>query len=158
MDRQVSLALYQPDIPQNLGGTMRLAACMGVPLHVIEPCGFIFDDKKLRRTGMDYIDLALLQRHTSWNAFLEWRRTHSKRLVLLTTKGSLPLPDFTFRPGDVLLAGRESAGVPDEVVAAVDARVVIPMRPPARSLNVTISLAMTLGEALRQTQQFPSSD
>lgn len=157
MNTMISIALYQPDIPQNLGGTMRLAACMGAPLHVIEPCGFIFDDKKLRRAGMDYIEQVALSRHSSWDAFQGWRKEHARRLVLLTTKGSTPLPEFHFQPGDILLAGRESAGVPQEVADAADARVIIPMRPPARSLNVTTSIAMTLTEALRQTAQFPST-
>lgn len=155
MDDRISLALYQPDIPQNLGGALRLAACMGVGLHVIEPCGFVFDDRKLHRVGLDYTALASLTRHRSWNSFGQWRGEQKKRLVLLTTKGSTPLPEFTFQPGDVLLAGRESAGVPDEVAEAADARVFIPLQPPARSLNVTISLAMSLTEALRQTRQFP---
>lgn len=156
MKTAISIALYQPDIPQNLGGTMRLAACMNVDLHVIEPCGFIFDDKKLHRAGMDYVELAALTRHESWNAFCKWREASGRRLVLLSTKGSSALPDFTFEEGDILLAGRESAGVPDDVADCADARILIPMEPPARSLNVTVSIAMCLTEALRQTHQFPS--
>lgn len=152
----ISLALYQPDIPQNLGGTLRLAACMGVPTHVIEPCGFVLDDKKLHRVGLDYTALAPLHKHTSWEAFREWQQGEKRRIVLLTTKGSTPLQDFTFRPDDILLAGRESAGVPDSVADCADARILIPMQPPARSLNVTVSIAMCLTEALRQTSQFPA--
>lgn len=154
----MQLALYQPDIPQNLGSSLRLAACTGVPLHVVEPCGFIFDDKRIRRAGMDYIAHAELHRHASWEAFLEWRngRQPRPRLVLLTTQGSTPLPDFTFRPGDILLAGRESAGVPDSVAEQADARLRIPMQAQARSLNVTLSMAMALGVGLQQTGGFPS--
>jgi tRNA (cytidine/uridine-2'-O-)-methyltransferase len=155
MNDRISLALYQPDIPQNLGGTMRLSACTGVTLHVVEPCGFIFDDKKLRRAGMDYVELAAVQRHHSWHAFCDWHKPQNRRMVLLTTKGSTALPDFIFQPGDILLAGRESAGVPEEVADYADARLFIPMQAPARSLNVTVSIAMALAEALRQTRQFP---
>lgn len=153
----MQLALYQPDIPQNLGSALRLAACTGVPLHVVEPCGFLFDDRRIRRAGMDYIDHAALHRHLSWEAFLAWRDAQSPRprLVLLTTKGSAPLTEFAFRPGDILLAGRESAGVPEDVAAMADARLRIPMRPGARSLNVVVSAAMALGEGLRQTGGFP---
>ena len=150
------IALYQPDIPQNLGSALRLAACMGVELEVIEPCGFIFDDKRIRRAGMDYMDHAALTRHLSWEHFLQWRDLQSSapRIILLTTKASEPLTQFTFQPDDILLAGRESAGVPDGVAAMADARLRIPMQEGARSLNVVLSLAMTLGEGLRQTRQF----
>jgi len=156
MTTAISIALYQPDIPQNLGGTLRLAACMNVETHVIEPCGFVFDDRKLHRVGLDYTDLAPLKKHSSWDAFRAWQQSQNRRLVLLTTKGSTPLPDFTFQDGDILLAGRESAGVPESVADCADARIVIPMQPPARSLNVTVSIAMCLTEALRQTRQFPN--
>ncbi|MCH2547084.1 MAG: tRNA (cytidine(34)-2'-O)-methyltransferase [Alphaproteobacteria bacterium] len=152
----MKLALYQPDIPQNLGSALRLAACMQVGLEVIEPCGFILDDKRIRRAGMDYIDYAALTRHNSWQEFLRWRNalTPPPRIVLLTTKGSESLPEFTFRSDDILLAGRESAGVPDEVAASADARVRIPMQPEARSLNVVVSLAMVLSLGLQQTAGF----
>lgn len=152
----MQIALYQPDIPQNLGSALRLAACMNVPLNVIEPCGFIFDDKRIRRSGMDYIADATLNRHSSWEDFLRWRDAHASppRIVLLTTKGSEPLHRFTFRADDILLAGRESAGVPDEVAATADARVYVPMHSSARSLNVVVSTAMALSEGLRQTDQF----
>lgn len=151
----MEIALYQPDIPQNVGSSLRLAACMGTPVHVIEPCGFLFDDKRIRRAGMDYMDHVRLVRHTSWQTFCQWREQQGKRLVLLTTKSSTPFPGFTFQPDDILMVGRESAGVPDEVAAYADARIRIPMAPPARSLNVVVSLAVVLGEALRQTAQFP---
>lgn len=153
----MQIALYQPDIPQNLGSALRLAACTGVGLHVIEPCGFIFDDKRIRRAGMDYIDHAALHRHDSWDMFKTWRNELSSqpRIVLLTTRGSEPLTEFVFRPNDILLAGRESAGVPDDVAELADARLRIPMVAGARSLNVVVSVAMALTEGLRQTGQFP---
>lgn len=156
----MELALYQPDIPQNLGSALRLATCMGVRLHIIEPCGFIFDDKRIRRSGMDYMDSATVLRHASWENFLAWReqQTAQPRLVLLTTKGSEPLDRFRFADDDILLLGRESAGVPDEVAALADARLRIPMAGGARSLNVVVSAAMALGEGLRQTQQFPKEN
>jgi tRNA (cytidine/uridine-2'-O-)-methyltransferase len=145
----VRLALYQPDIPQNTGAMMRLAACLGVPLDIIEPCGFILDDRRLRRAGMDYIDHLEMKRHASWDRFVS--ETSQGRLVLLTTRGSIPYLDFAFQPGDTLLMGSESAGVPDEVADAADARIRIPMKPGLRSLNVALAAAMVLGEALRQT-------
>lgn len=151
------IALFQPDIPQNLGSALRLAACMDVTLHVIEPCGFIFDDKRIRRAGMDYIDHAALIRHASWDDFVTWRDSElpKGRIVLLTTKGSTDLRAFHFQPDDILLAGRESAGVPDDVAEQADARLRIPMKEGTRSLNVIISTAMALTEGLRQTQAFP---
>lgn len=154
------IALYQPDIPQNLGSALRLAACMGVGLDVVEPCGFIFDDRRIRRAGMDYMDYAALVRHASWEEFLAWRsrQPSAPRIILLTTKASTPLTHFTFRPDDILLAGRESAGVPDEVATMADERLLIPMHPAARSLNVVVSMAMALTEGLRQTRQFPNEE
>jgi tRNA (cytidine/uridine-2'-O-)-methyltransferase len=151
---RVRLALYQPDIPQNTGAMMRLAACMGVPLDIIEPCGFILDDRRLRRAGMDYIDHLEMKRHASWDRFAsETNRAELNigRLVLLTTRASVPYLDFAFNPGDTLLMGSESAGVPVEVADAVDARIRIPMKPGLRSLNVALAASMVLGEALRQT-------
>jgi tRNA (cytidine/uridine-2'-O-)-methyltransferase len=145
-----SIALYQPDIPQNLGASMRLVACMGVHLHVIEPCGFIWDERKIRQAGMDYIDHVGYTRHTSWSEFK--KKTNSSRLVLMTTKAALPYTDFQFQADDILIAGRESAGVPDEIHAAVDARVYIPMAKGLRSLNIVTATAMILGEAIRQTK------
>ncbi len=142
------LALYQPDIPQNTGTLLRLGACLGVGIDIIEPCGFVWDDKRLRRAAMDYVDLLDYQRHSSWSAFQE--QIQGRRLVLLSTKAAMPYTDFAFRPDDLLMVGRESAGVPDDVHARADARLLIPMVPAARSINVAVSAAMVLGEALRQ--------
>ncbi|EWY41151.1 tRNA methyltransferase [Skermanella stibiiresistens SB22] len=153
----VRLALYQPDIPQNTGTMMRMAACLGVPLDIIEPCGFILDDRRLRRAGMDYMDHLDVTRHASWEKYLSNRSGGETtgaapgKIVLLTTRGSIPYLDFAFSPGDTLLMGSESSGVPDSVADAADARVRIPMRPGLRSLNVSLAAAMVLGEALRQT-------
>ena len=143
------LAAYQPDIAPNLGGMIRLAACMGVPLDIIEPCGFPLSIKSLKRSAMDYADIADLTRHNSWEDF---RETPKGRIVLLTTKASDTLWDFQFHPDDTLLMGRESAGVPDEVHQACDAAVKLPMFGPARSLNVAMCAGMALSEALRQTR------
>lgn len=148
----IRLALYQPEIPQNAGAIMRLVACLGVALDVIEPTGFIWDEKRMRRTGMDYRELAAVTRHASWE---EFHQAKQGRLLLLTTKGAAPYQQFTYQPGDVLLLGRESSGVPDEVHAAADARLLIPMAPKARSLNVSVSAGIVLAEALRQTQSLP---
>ena len=142
------LVLYQPDIPQNTGAIMRLAACMGVPLDIVEPCGFPLDDSRLRRAGMDYIDLLELERHASWDAF---RSKRDDRVVLLTTQGGVRHTDFAFAAGDLILLGRESAGVPQAVHDAADARIRIPMRKGVRSLNVAQAAAIALAEALRQT-------
>ena len=151
------LALYQPDIPQNAGSLMRLCACLGVALDLIEPCGFLLTDRNFRRAGMDYLDMTRIHRHASWERFQE-ERDFRGRLVLLTTKAAQPYTGFAFDRSDTLLVGRESAGVPDEVHAAADARLVIPMRPGLRSLNVAQAAAMVLGEALRQTGQFPPGE
>ncbi len=149
------LAAYEPDIPQNLGALIRLSACLGVPLDVIGPCGFPLGDKELRRVAMDYGRWAETERHESWAAFLEARRRgRAGRLVLLTTRAPERHTDFAFAPGDTLLVGRESAGVPDAVRAQAGAQVGIPMAAGARSLNVAIAAAMVLGEALRQTGGF----
>jgi len=147
------IALFQPDIPQNLGGAIRLTACLGVGLDVIEPCGFPLSDRALRRAAMDYAARAEVARHDSWTAFRAARA--GARLVLFTTRAAEPLHSFAFRADDVLLFGRESAGVPDEVHAAADARLIIPIRPETRSLNVVTAAAVALGEALRQTGGFP---
>ncbi|HRJ61757.1 MAG TPA: tRNA (cytidine(34)-2'-O)-methyltransferase [Azospirillaceae bacterium] len=146
------LALFQPDIPQNAGTLMRAAAALGLPVDIIEPCGFILDDKRLRRAVMDYYELLDLTKHASWETYQ--RDRPPSRVVLLTTAGDTPYVDFAFRPDDTLMVGRESAGVPADVHAAVDARLLIPMKPPARSLNVAVAAAMVLGEALRQTSQW----
>ena len=149
------LALYQPDIPQNTGTMLRLAACLGVPVDIVEPAGFDVSDRNFRRAGMDYLDRLEIVRHPHWRAFEEARRGSGARLVLATTRGATPYAAFAYRPDDVVMVGRESAGVPDEVHAAADARVLIPMREGMRSLNVAASAAMILGEALRQTDGFP---
>lgn len=149
------LALFEPDIPQNAGTLIRTAACLGVPIDVIEPCGFVFGDRHLKRAGMDYLERADVTRHPSWEAFLAAARAAGRRLVLLTTKGDRSHLDFRFAAGDVLIAGRESAGAPEAVHAAADARLRVPMAPRERSLNVAVAAALVLGEALRQTGGFP---
>jgi tRNA (cytidine/uridine-2'-O-)-methyltransferase len=146
------LALFEPDIPQNLGAFIRLSACLAVPLDVIEPCGFPVDDKRIRRAAMDYYDLARLTRHSSWEAFR--RDRPAGRLVLLTTRAAETFPQLAFRPDDILLLGRESAGVPDHVHDAADVRLRIPLQAGARSLNVALAAATVLGEALRQTNGY----
>ena len=148
----LKLALYQPDIPQNTGSLMRLCACLGVAMEIIEPCGFLFSDRNFRRAGMDYRAGVQLTRHESWATFEAGRQG---RLVLLTTKASQPYADFAFTPDDTILMGRESEGVPETVHKAADARLLIPMRPGMRSLNMAQAAAMVLGEALRQTGSFP---
>jgi tRNA (cytidine/uridine-2'-O-)-methyltransferase len=148
------IALYEPDIPQNTGTILRLAACLGVPADIIEPAGFPTSDRAFRRAGMDYLDRVALQRHGSWQAFDAWRRGERLRLVLFTTAASVSYLDHAYRPGDILLFGRESAGVPQAVHTAADQRLLIPMRAGLRSMNVAMAAAMALGEALRQTNGF----
>lgn len=148
------VALFEPDIPQNTGALLRLAACFGVPVDLIEPLGFVFDDRRLRRAALDYAALADVRRHASWGAFVAAQHPGS-RLVLLTTKGTVRLDGFTFMPEDTLLLGRESAGAPDFVHRAADARVVIPLARNARSLNIAQAGAIALYEALRQTGGLP---
>lgn len=150
------LAIFQPDIPQNTGTMLRLAACLGVPVEIIEPAAFDVSDRNLRRSGMDYLNHVAITRHISWRAFEEWHREAKGRLVLATTKGAAPYTDFRYEPEDIILVGRESAGVPDEVHAAADARIIVPMQAGMRSLNVAMTAAMILGEALRQTGSFPN--
>ena len=147
------IALFQPDIPQNTGTILRLCACLNVEAHIIEPAGFPVSDRHFRRAGMDYLDQVTIMRHDSWSKFEQWRAAEGSRLVLFSTKGAEPYLDHRFASDDILLFGRESAGVPDEVVAATDARLVIPIRPDLRSLNVAMAVAMALGEALRQTKR-----
>lgn len=149
------LALFQPDIPQNLGAAIRLAACLGVPLDVIEPCGFPLSDAAIRRAAMDYTGLAEVTRHVSWDIFLSNTKSCG-RVVLFTTQAAQPLHSFAFRPDDILLFGRESAGAPPEVHAAADARVFIPLVRNARSLNIVTAATLAIGEALRQTNGFPN--
>jgi len=148
------LALFQPDIPQNVGACIRLTACFGAPLHLIEPCAFALDDRSLKRAALDYGPLAHMTRHRDWAAFQAERP--AGRLVLFTTRGATRLDDFDFAPDDVLLFGRESAGVPEEVHAAADARVLIPIRAETRSLNLSVSAGVALFEALRQTGRLPA--
>lgn len=147
----MEIALYEPDIPQNAGTIMRLGACVGVPVHIIEPAGFPVSDRSFRRAGLDYLDAVEITRHISFAAFEEWRKANGHRLVLLTTKATRSYPSFGFRDGDILMVGRESAGVPDKVHAAADNSLRVPMRPGQRSLNIAVALSMVLGEALRQT-------
>lgn len=147
------IALYQPDIPQNTGAILRLCACLGVEAHIIAPAGFPISDRAFRRAGMDYLEAVALVRHRSWRDFEAWRRGQNHRLILFTTAAASSYLDYLYRPDDVLLFGRESAGVPPAVHEAADARLVIPMRPGLRSLNVAMVAAMAAGEALRQTKQ-----
>lgn len=148
------LALFQPDIPQNVGACIRLSACFGVELEVIEPCAFPLDDRSLKRAALDYGPLGRLTVRPSWAAFAAAPERGEGRLVLFTTRGALRLDAFAFQPGDTLLFGRESAGVPEAVHAAADARVVIPIRAEARSLNLAVSAGIALWEGLRQTSLF----
>ena len=143
------LALFQPDIPQNTGAIIRLTACFGIPLDIIEPCGFILSDAKLRRSGMDYLNLANIKRHVSWDAFIKERKR--SRLVLITTRAEDSLKQFSFNDNDTLILGRESSGVPQSVHNAIPEKVRIPMDKKARSLNVSIAAGIILWEALRQT-------
>jgi tRNA (cytidine/uridine-2'-O-)-methyltransferase len=153
MPAPVEIALYEPDIPQNTGAVMRTAACLGAALHIIEPCGFVLSDARMKRSGMDYLDHLAMTRHASWAAFRG--ALGGRRLVLLTTAADTRLPDFRFRAGDMLLFGRESAGVPDAVHDAADARVRIPLAPGTRSLNLAASAAMVLATALGQLGAYP---
>ena len=152
----MKIALYEPDIPQNTGTILRLAACLGVGAHLIEPAGFPVTDRAFRRAGMDYLDHVDLTRHASWSAFEAWRREHRLRLVLFSTRADGCYLDHAYGDDDILLFGRESAGVPEAVHQAADVRLTIPIRPGLRSLNVAMACAMALGEALRQTAHLPS--
>lgn len=144
------IALYQPDIPGNTGTILRMAACLGMTVDLIEPAGFDISDRALKRAGMDYLKDAVLVRHVTWDAFEAWRAPSGRRLILATTKAASPYTQETFRTDDVLLFGRESAGVPDTVHDRADSRILIPMVPGRRSLNVAVSAAMIAGEAMRQ--------
>ncbi|MCL4149261.1 UNVERIFIED_CONTAM: hypothetical protein GTU68_044993 [Idotea baltica] len=146
----LSLALYQPDIPQNTATLLRTGACLNVPVHIILPAGFVLSDRNFRRAGMDYLEKANLVQHADWAQFQAFCRAEKRRIVLLSTKAAEAYTDFRFEEKDILMLGRESAGVPDHVHEATDARILIPMHGDARSLNVAISGAMVLGEALRQ--------
>jgi len=152
------LALYQPDIPQNTGTLLRLGACLELEVDIIEPCGFLFNEKAMRRAGMDYLDLVKVRRHDSWNDFLAYREAHKDeygRLILMTTHGAQSFIDFEFKDNDIILMGRESAGVPENVHNLADARLLIPMNKNTRSINMAVSAAMAITEALRQTNGFP---
>jgi tRNA (cytidine/uridine-2'-O-)-methyltransferase len=145
------IALYQPDIPQNAGTILRLCACFGIEAHIIEPSGFPTIDRAFRRAGMDYLDAVEIVRHSSWREFAGWRSRQGHRLILFTTAATASYLDYRYRPDDILLFGRESAGVPNEVHDAADARLKIPIRVGLRSLNVAVAAALAVGEALRQT-------
>lgn len=147
------IALYQPDMAGNVGAVLRTAACFGVTCDIIEPCGFAFSERALKRAGMDYVDHVKIQRHADWDAFLN--SLDGGRIVLMSSKASLPLPHFTFFPNDIILMGSESSGAPPEVHARADARVYIPMAAGFRSLNISVSAGIALAESLRQTQLFP---
>ncbi len=147
------IALYQPDIPQNTGNIFRLGACMGVAVDIIEPTGFVFDDKKFRRSAMDYIDHLEYKKHDDWEHFYKWIKENKFRLILMTTKSEDSLYNFEFRSSDILLFGRESAGVPNNIHQIVDHRLTIPMKDGVRSINLSSSVALVLGESLRQTNQ-----
>ncbi|UNM06264.1 MAG: tRNA (cytidine(34)-2'-O)-methyltransferase [Holosporaceae bacterium] len=147
------LALFQPEIPQNVGTLLRLGACLNVPVDVIEPCGFLLSDKRMKRAGMDYMQHVDWTRHSSWDDFQQ--KYTGQRRIALDIKGEAAHHHFSFRPDDILLLGQEGEGLPDAVFNACDARVVIPMCPDVRSLNVAVAGAIVLNEALRQTQQFP---
>lgn len=149
------LALFQPDIPQNTGTLLRLAACLSFGVDVIEPCGFIWDEKRMRRAGMDYLDQVEICRHSGWAAFTRQAQDQGRRLVLMTTKGATRLDEFFFTPHDTLIMGRESAGVPDEVADAAHVRLRIPLAAGLRSLNVAVAATLAMGEALRQLRAFP---
>ena len=146
----VRIALYQPDIAGNTGTILRLAACLGIAVDIIEPAGFDVSDRNLRRAGMDYLEMAALTRHVDFDRFEQWRLGEGRRLVLLSTKAAMSYTDFVYADGDILLFGRESAGVPDHVHDNADARLLIPMKGGGRSLNVALAAAMAAGEAIRQ--------
>jgi tRNA (cytidine/uridine-2'-O-)-methyltransferase len=152
------IALFQPDIAQNTGTLLRLGACLNIPVDIIEPCGFRFNSKEMKRAGMDYLDKVDYKKHISWEDFLEYRNENPKeygRIILLSTKASEKYYDFKFKENDILLLGRESCGAPEEVHEKSDARVIIPMHADTRSINIAISASMVLGEAMRQCDCFP---
>lgn len=155
MKAPLRLALYQPDIPQNTGTILRLCACLAIPVDVIEPTGFIWDDRRLRRSGMDYLEGVDLSRHRSWDAFLMSLQGANRRLVAMTSRGAVSHLEWDFAPGDTLLMGRESAGLPDDVLACAAGRLRIPLAPSMRSLNVAVAAALAVGEGLRRLNAFP---
>ena len=153
----MDIALYQPDQPPNTGTLLRLGACMDVPVHIIEPCGFPFSPKAIKRYAMDYADHVQMHHHLDWTIFQNWHQMSHRRLVLLTTRSTTVYSDFSFQPDDILIVGSESAGVPEGVHAYCDARVTVPMKAEVRSLNIAVALSMVLGEALRQTDLLPGT-
>lgn len=157
MNHDLHIALYQPEIPGNTGAILRLAACFSATVDIIHPLGFELSDKTLKRAGMDYLEIAAIREHADFGAFEAWRTEAGRRLVLLTTKAAATYTNFTFRPDDVLMFGRESSGVPDNLAAVADAALRIPIRPEARSLNLGMSAAITLSEAARQLGTNPPS-
>lgn len=154
----MDIALYQPDQPPNTGTLLRLGACMDVPVHIIEPCGFPFSPKAIKRYAMDYAEHVHMHHHLDWNNFQNWHQMSQRRLVLLTTQSPTVYSDFSFRPNDILMVGSESAGVPTDVHSYCDARVTVPMKTEVRSLNIAVALSMVLGEALRQTDLLPIAE
>lgn len=157
-DADFMLALYEPDIPQNCGTMLRACACLGVGAAIVGPAGFPSSDRHFRRAGMDYLDHVRIDRHASFAAFEAWRRAEGRRLALLTTSGETAIWDFPFRAGDILMVGRESAGVPAHVHEAADARLIVPLRAGLRSLNVAVAASLALGEALRQARSFVAQE
>ncbi|MCY6379534.1 tRNA (cytidine(34)-2'-O)-methyltransferase [Hoeflea prorocentri] len=152
MSSDLRIALFQPDIPGNTGTILRMSACLGLPVDLVEPAGFDISDRALRRAGMDYVEQATLTRHANWKTFLHWARTEDRRLVLSSTQAEGSYRRFDFKDGDILLFGRESSGVPARVHDEADARILIPMQPDRRSLNIAIAAAMVAGEAIRQLE------
>ena len=150
MTAGIRIALYQPDIAGNTGTILRMAACLAIAVDIIEPAGFDLSDRNLRRAGMDYLEMAALTRHVDFEAFDNWRQGENRRLVLFSTRAAIPYTRFSFVDGDILLFGRESAGVPEHVHDLAEARLLIPMKGGGRSLNVALSAAMAAGEAIRQ--------
>ena len=153
MQSKLRLALFQPDMPPNTGAMIRLCACFNIGLDIIEPCGFVWDDRKLKRVAMDYIEHVDFTRHASWESFKD--KAETRRIVLLTTKAETPFHHFSYRSDDILMVGRESAGVPGEIHESLKAKVLIPMQKDVRSINVSMAAAIVLSEALRQTEGFP---
>jgi len=153
----MNIALFQPDIAGNVGTILRLSACLGVTCNIIEPCGFAFGERGLKRAGMDYASSAHINRHLDWSHFEKHSTKNNQRIILMTSKGSVPLHEAIFQPNDIILMGSESAGVPDYVHKRSDARIHIPMQTGFRSLNVAVAAGMALGEALRQTNQYPQT-
>jgi tRNA (cytidine/uridine-2'-O-)-methyltransferase len=156
MEFSLRIALYQPEIAGNVGAVLRLSACLNVACDIIEPCGFPFSDKGLKRAGMDYADAVVIERHQGASEFIANARSNNRRIVLMTTKASISLFNAEFHPDDIILMGSEGSGVPDDIHSAADLRIRIPMQPQFRSLNVSVAAGIALAEALRQTGQLPT--